>query len=338
MPNTIRLHDWLRYIDDEYLSTFVKDGGSSIKFAVTPDELRPELNAVLLDKCRQRGYVFVKLDAVTLRPHLPQYIYIGLARQIEWRLLARRRILSLAEARRYDVAGIDPEITGNVFEAIASVNGLESGSVLQALRPEIERNVLKSPELARDFRVAMNHLCLHEDTHSGGEYTGEPILDWLTGMPRRSVGVLPFPIDTPLSRTTMNTRISDVRPFSIYTPINRTTARNFIESTLHWIRHAGYAGTVIVLDNSRVTLARNPKLGPLFYTRAMAMEHYELLREFIDRIDRLAGTLLVVATNNDFLDESPKGVYNYEALYTRIMEDVRDQELVNPVAPLVRLS
>ena len=43
MTNTIQLHDWLRHIDSEYLSTFIRDGGASIKFAVTKDALKPEL-------------------------------------------------------------------------------------------------------------------------------------------------------------------------------------------------------------------------------------------------------------------------------------------------------
>ena len=69
------------------------------------------------------------------------------------------------------------------------------------------------------------------------------------------------------------------------------------------------------------------------------MEHYEVLREFVDRIDRLTGTLLVVAASYEFLDEaSPKSYAIYQALYTRVLDDVHDLNLVNPVASLVRLS
>ena len=173
--------------------------------------------------------------------------------------------------------------------------------------------------MAKDFRVAMSQLCRMEDTRDDGQYDGQPVLDWLTGA---------------------NTRVSSVRPFSIYTGINRTTARYFIESALYWVHFAGYTGTVILLDNSRVTLARNPKDGQRYYTRAMAMDHYELLREFVDDIDRLSGTLLVVVTNSDFLDESAasRGYGIYQALRTRVMDDVRDRNLANPVASLVRLS
>ena len=104
----------------------------------------------------------------------------------------------------------------------------------------------------------------------------------------------------------------------------------------------GHAGTVILFDNSRVTVARNPKDGLRYYTRAMAMEHYELLREFIDGVDRLAGALLVVVTNRDFLDDSghrrSRGYGINQALRTRVMDDVRDRNRVNPIASLVRLS
>ena len=77
-----------------------------------------------------------------------------------------------------------------------------------------------------------------------------------------------------------------------------------------------------------------------YYTKAMAMDHYELLRELVDDVDRLTGTLMVVATGRGFLDGGPgaRGFDIYEALKTRLMDDVRDRSLVNPVASLVRLS
>ena len=72
----------------------------------------------------------------------------------------------------------------------------------------------------------------------------------------------------------------------------------------------------------------------------MIMDHYELLREFVDGTDQLAGALLVVVTNSTFLDVDARsrGFGLYPALMTRIMDDVRDKNLVNPIASLVRLS
>ena len=76
-----------------------------------------------------------------------------------------------------------------------------------------------------------------------------------------------------------------------------------------------------------------------YYTRAMTMDHYELLREFIDDVDRLSGSLLVTLTDYTFVDEqSARGWAIYPALRTRVMDDVRDRNIANPVAALVRLS
>ena len=101
-------------------------------------------------------------------------------------------------------------------------------------------------------------------------------------------------------------------------------------------------GTVILFDNSRVTVARNPKDGLKYYTRAMTLEHYQLLREFVDRVDQLNSALLLVVTNREFLDESAvrssRGYGIYDALRTRVMDDVRDQNRVNPLSSLVRLT
>ena len=74
----------------------------------------------------------------------------------------------------------------------------------------------------------------------------------------------------------------------------------------------------------------------------MAMEHYELLREFIDGADRLESTLILAMARPEFLetatDRRSRGFSIYQALQTRIMDDVRDRHLVNPEASLVRLS
>ncbi len=322
MQNTISisLKDWLQVINEEYLSSYVRFGGASIKFVVPSNEgseagLYEETEA----SCHELDYIFIRLNAEAMRAHMPQDFFFRFASQVDWRLLARRMILRLAAEQGYQIDGIRPDVDGNVFDAIATANGLESEFVLGNLRLMIQNRVFRNTKMARDFRVCMSHLCMEENSRGG--YMGEPLLNWLTGE---------------------NTRISGVRPFSIYTSINRNTARYFIESAFYWIHHVGHSGTLVLFDNSRVTVARNPRDGLRYYTRAMAMEHYELLREFIDGADRLTSTVLLVVTNSDFLDDSgdrgSRGYGIYEALRTRVMDDVRDRNRVNPVASLVRLS
>lgn len=315
MSNTIPIQEWLRFVDSEYLSTFIKDGGASVKFVVTPERRKPELYSALKAQCQELDYMFIELDAITSRVHMPQDIFFALARQIDWRLLARRMILRLAEERGFNVNEIDlTDNSENIFRTLGLANDLEARFILQDIRQAIEAKVYKNPQMARDFKVAMTHLC----TNMGSGESTQPLLDWLTGV---------------------NTRIGNVRTFYIRTSINRTTARHFIESAMYWVRHVGFAGTVVLLDNTRVTVGRNPKDEKRYYTRAMTIDHYELLREFIDDVDRLTGTMIAVVTNNDFVDDhSIRSWKIYPALQTRIMDDVRDRNLINPVAALMRLS
>ncbi len=316
MSRTIAVQDWVEHVEQEYLATFVREGGAAIKFAVAADGSLGALREAVRRACAQHDYVYVPLDAAELRAHMPQDIFFGLARRLPWRELVRRRILRLVGRLGYAVHGIDPDAAGNVFEAIAAANGLDPTFVFSVARKPIQDEVFRSARMARDFRMAMTHLCLAEGAPDGGEYAGQPLLDWLRGD---------------------NTRVGSVRQYDIYASINRTTARYLLESALRWVRDAGHAGTVVLLDNRRVTLARNPRDGVRYYTRAMTMDHYELLREFVDNVDRLAGTLLLVATDEGFLD-GPRSFDIYEALKTRVMDDVHDRRLVNPAAALVRLA
>ena len=320
MSTTLSLQEWLRFIDGEYLSSgFIRNGGAAVKFAVTPEPLKANLQNAVRLRCMESGFVVAHLDAAETRAHMPQDIFFGLARQVDWRALSRRFILRLAAEKSYSVEGVGDKTSENIFDAIAHANGLEKRLVIQNLRPTLQDQVFRNPNMARDFRVAMYCLCEGEDVRDGDSYNHQPVLDWLKGD---------------------NSRVSSVRPFAIYSGINRTTARYFIQSTLYWIQFSGCAGTVMLLDNSRVTLARNPKDDRRYYTRAMTLDHYELLREFVDDGDRLPGMLLFVVTSDEFLDENAasRGYGVYPALRTRIMNDVRDRNLVNPVASLVRLS
>jgi len=319
MPNTMPIFDWLEFLDSEYLSAFIRDGGASIKFAVVTEDLKPELQRTVRDRCKELDYIVIDIDAADSWVHTPQDIFFWMARQVDWRLLARRFILRLSKERGHRVDSVDPDHSGHIFRAIGESNNLSSEMVFQELRPELETKVYRNTQMGKDFRVAMLQLCLQEGTHEDQQYGGGPLIDWLTGI---------------------NTKVSSVRPFLIYNAINRTTARRFIESAVFWFQYVGYAGTVVMLDNSRVTLARNPRDGLRYYTRAMAMDHYELLREFVDGTDRLRGTLMMVVTNSEFLDEDPKsrGYGVYQALMTRVMDDVRDRTLVNPIASLIRLT
>lgn len=320
MTNVLSLQKWLDVVRKEYLQGFIKDGGASIKFAVPAE---PSLDSQVLSELKRLAtglnYIVVDVNASETRVHLSQEIFFRVAAQIDWRSLARRVILRLASEPGYNIDGIDAESAAPILRAVGQANGLDEGFMRQILSRGLQEAVFRNRKLAKDFRVAMTHLCLTEMTSSEEQHGGEALIDWLTGA---------------------NRRVSSVKHFTIYNNINRTNARYLLESFLHWVRYVGYAGVVMLVNDSRVTVPRNPKDGLIFYSRSAVMDHYELLREFIDGIDRLESCLMVVVADPDFLDEDPsgKGFGIYQALMGRVIDEVRDRSLVNPMSSLVRLS
>ena len=311
--------EWLSHVQREYLDTFIKDGGASVKFVVGDDQQRSDLSHRLTRAGEASGHLVLAADAAEHRFHMPQDIFFAVAGQVDWRRATRRFIVKLAEQEGLQTDGVEPG-QEDVLGAIASRNGMDESFLFASLNLRFQRDVFFDTNMARDFRVAMSFLCRLERSPEQ-PYQGQPILDWLTGA---------------------NPRISNVKPFLIYNPINRTTARHLLRSALYWFHKVGYAGTVLLLDNGRVTERHKPKDGSRHYSRAMVIDHYELLREFIDSADRLTATLIVTCSDTAFLDlESDlksRGLGIYHALRHRIIDDVRSKTMQNPVAALCRLS
>jgi hypothetical protein len=215
---------------------------------------------------------------------------------------------------------VDSELPGPILPNIAAEFGLDANFVLSRLSPKLDSEIFRRRELSKDFRIAMLHLCLAELTGGPeGDTTTSILTDWLTGR---------------------NKAISAVKQYQIFTRINRTNARFLFESLLRWIRFAGCPGLLVVMDTGRISVARNPRDGRPFYTKAAVLDAYEVLRQLIDGTDRFHGSLVVVIPSHGFLDDDHlgRGVGAYQALKFRVFDEVRDRRLVNPMASLVRLS
>lgn len=316
MTATISAGDWLTAIEREYLAGFVRDGGAAIKFTVSMDTAAvPPVQDGLAAVADKLGYLMIGIDAADTKVHLMDEVFFRVAEQVPWRVVGEKAVARLAAEAGYSW----PEHTGGaLFERIAAHNRVDPQMVLLDLKKAIGNKVLNQHILSRDFRVAMTHLCMAE--LSGGpdrETAIQAITQWLDGA---------------------NRAVSAVKPYQIFRKIHRTTARYFFESMTHWLRFAGYAGVVIVLDLRRVMLARNPRDGSQYYTKAAVLDAYEVLRQFIDAIDRLGGCFITVLLDRGFLEDHTRGLGVYEALKFRIFDEVRDVSLVNPMASLARIA
>jgi hypothetical protein len=84
----------------------------------------------------------------------------------------------------------------------------------------------------------------------------------------------------------------------------------------------------------------NPRDGQIYYSRIALLDAYEVLRQFIDSVGKIRNCLIMAAPGTNFLDEqtNSRGFGSYEALKFRVMDEVRDRDLANPMSTLVRLT
>ena len=316
MSATIQPAVWLRFIEQEYLAGFIRDGGSVVKFAVPlEDRLRTEVFSGLDSIGQRGGYLVAGISAADTKVHMIDEIFFRVAQQVPWHDLSYRIIAALAAESGYSWADRED---GPLYHRLAEENHVDPQMLLLDLKKAIWNKVYNHPYLSRDFRVAMNHLCLAELTGGQeGATTIQLLTDWLTGR---------------------NKAVSAVKPYQIFRRINRATARYCFESMAHWVRLAGYPGMVILLDAQRVTLAHNPHDQSIFYSKAAVLDVYEVLREFIDRADHLEGCFLAVVPDFAFLEDHARGIISYIALQHRVFDEIRDRSLVNPMASLARIS
>ncbi|MEP6463109.1 MAG: BREX system ATP-binding domain-containing protein [Frankiaceae bacterium] len=75
-----------------------------------------------------------------------------------------------------------------------------------------------------------------------------------------------------------------------------------------------------------------------YYSKAAALDAYEVLRQLIDATDRLRHALIAVAGPPELLTDDARGLPAYSALHLRVMDEVRDRRRSNPFAALMRLE
>lgn len=317
MPIGMRPADWVSFVEDNYLDNFIADGGASIKFAVPlTSDSRGEAVGLLEQAAARHHCLSVRVDASATRFHMIDQVFFAIARQIPWQALARNYVLTQARDEGYQIPS---SLGDSILHTLAETNNTDADMLLTELRGRLSRTVYRDPSLAKDFRVAMMQLCLAELLSSEeGAARRSAVIEWITGE---------------------NRLIAPVKPYGIFSRINRGNARFLLESLFAWVRATGWNGTVVMLDTEQLTFTRRSQPGR-YYTKLALLDSYEVLRQFIDSTDRLAGALIVVLPGSDFLDieSGGRGMGAYEALKFRVYDEIRDRRLVNPMTSLIRLD
>ena len=310
--------DWLEVVRKEYLQTFIRDGGAAVKFIVpTPEINHSGLQHKLSEVAHGEKYQFAFVDAAKTPVHMIDRLFHEVARQVDWDDLAFSFVSRIISENGYKIPSQRQEFC---LQKIAELNDRDQKRLPNELSAVLEKEFFHDYRLCQEFRIAMMQLCRAQLGMS--EVPGEVIKEWLCGELRL---------------------ISAIKAAPIFQKIVRHNARHMLSSLSYWLHLAGKTGLVMVLDISRCLVQRptpkDPNDASRYYTKATALDAYEVLRQFIDATDDTEFCFMAVIAPTAFLQpDDRRGVGSYDALKLRIWDEVRDKRRANPLSLLIRLS
>lgn len=320
MSTSMASEDWVSVLRKEYLQDFVKNGGAAVKFVIPLDCVEhDDLVEQLRLAAEEDGYLFVSLDASTTKTQMVDRIFNAIAREVAWDDLAYNFLRTLLSGKKYRL----PEDRQHFsLEQIATLNGHDIAEMRVITNHLLRERLFRDYAMTQEFRTAMMWLCRQQvDPEGVPQGIPEGIKDWLCGELKP---------------------ISTLKQALIFQKIARHNGRHMLASLAHWLHLNGNTGLVLNLDVSRYLEPRRPKEpdGSLYYSKAMVLDGYEVLRQFIDDTDDLRYCLMVVIAPSAFLDpeDRSRGLFAYEALMLRIWDEVHDRQRPNPLSSLVRIS
>ncbi len=313
----LRPQEWFQTIQQEYLQRFVGQGGSSVKFVVSPSETdRSQVQDQLVVLAEKEHYSCVRVDAKDTKIHMMDKFFHEVARRVPWDELASQFVRRLLQENGYKIPDEKEEFS---MAGVARMNERAEPLLRRDLNSWLERAIYRDTQMCQEFRMAMIRLCLGQmDSSAESPFMTEPVKAWLCGELRQ---------------------ISSLKEALIFQKIVRTNARYMFASLSRWLRLVGKTGLVVSLDLSRCLESKKPSSPEgLYYGASATMDAYEMLRQFIDGTDDLQSLLLVVMVPPEFLTDARRGLSRYEALKLRIWDEVRDRQYQNPLGALIRLA
>jgi hypothetical protein len=355
---------WLETLDREYLADYVRSGGSAVKVASGGEATLRRMVDRVRTLASEGGYFYAHLDpaqrdSAGKRPDLHRIdkFFFAVTAEVDWKAWAAMQARQYLENQGIHLA--EGRRLGDL-ERIAQDNGRDPQDLLSQYQRELATPQIRDPRLSIEFRTAVTALgrsLLIPDAVS--PTTEEILLGWFEGR-------------------SMPGAASALKKVQIYERINLSNARAMLASFCRWLPKTGHAGLVVTFDFrpyefkkiargkrneeqlqilreaidrgaspeelARLAAERTENEPEVFYSDAAYMQMLTMIRRFIDEMDRFERFLLILLTSPQFykdkvLDPTVKRCYfDYDALQTRIGQEVRDARHANPAAALAHLE
>lgn len=314
----IGIDDYRNFLEAEYLSSFIRNGGAAIKFCVLGDQDVDRFLMGLSESASGEGYQVAHVDAAVTKVQMIEQVFFAVARQIDWQQLAARSARAAAASAGYPVPN---ETESPSIATLAFYYAVDEKELKRDINQELQRLIFKDYAMVQEFRIAMLRMCQYElRTGQVSDTEHDSIYAWLTG--------------------TLH-QVSLLKTARIFRKIARHNARQMLFSLSRWLVLGGYSGLFLSLDIRQFVKTKPPEnrdLAEIFYSRSAIIDAYESLRQLVDNTDEFSNIATLVLAAPEFLTDPVRGVAAYQALKLRIFDEVRDRHRDNPYAALVRLG
>jgi hypothetical protein len=141
MTDSLPIHEWLKYLGEEYYKEYIPSGGAAIKFVIV-DETLPiqEVRNSLFDLANQHGLAPIFLDSSMTKVHMIDKVFSACASQVPWDRLTDFVLKKLANDEGFYLTQI-PQTGQSYIESIASENDLDMDMVRKRLVLRIQSDV-----------------------------------------------------------------------------------------------------------------------------------------------------------------------------------------------------
>ncbi len=318
MARPIRDEDWIQLMRQEYLAGFIREGGAAVRFVLSPDSsARTRVCSLLRDAAGDEGYAFTIVDSAKTRVHMIDKVFNCVATQLDWRALARLFVIRLLRDSNYNVPQENQALS---LASLADMNGCAQSQMRVIINKRLTDALFHDYRMTQELRIAMLWLCREQiDPGEVPAGLGETIHEWLFGNLRL---------------------ITALRQALIFQRIGRHNGRHMLFSLARWLYRCTGTGLVVVLDIEAVVIPhpRSSEEDLVNYSKSAVLDTYEALRQFVDGTGELGHAMVFVLVPPQFVaEEERRSVFEYEALRYRVLTEVRDKRVSNPLASLVSL-
>ena len=276
---TVGRENWLTFIEDD-LDNYIAEGGAKVRF-LSGDygDGKTHFMSVIRHISLQKGFAvsFVVLTRET-PIHKFEAVYQAIVKQLRG---------------RFDGSGIRNLLENHVNETAETLLQ-EDGELSTDKLSEISNELRSLPGMDINFANGVIALLKNRfqplgegEDREERDNAREVLLHWFEGG---------------------KVAKKDLKPFQIFEVVNKTNSKNFLNALIAFLRHGGYKGLVLLMDELETVVGQG---------KSVRNAAYENVRLLIDNTEQ-AGYLHIFFSIIPDVLESEKGFKSYDALWSRV--------------------